>query len=242
MRMGVFRFMIQYCKQTHKKHQLVSNTLTTIALLGAGDVITQYIEKKDISSKTFRFEYSTLENIYGIASRNDNGSSRQISLASPVCNSDDKIGEDNEKDFWSEYDWKRSLKMAAVGIFLGPFSHKWYCFLDKIYPKKNTLNIVRKVFWDQAFAAPVCNITSIFVCLDFENNGIREAFDFFMDKFMLIYIYDCAIWPVAQILNFLYVSPVYRVLYVNTVSLLWNTVLSYLMFEEGEENLKIDND
>ena len=39
--------------------------------------------------------------------------------------------------------------------------------------------------------------------------------------------YDCSLWPAAQALNFLYVPPVYRVVYVNVVTVAWNVFLSY---------------
>ena len=38
---------------------------------------------------------------------------------------------------------------------------------------------------------------------------------------------DCAVWPPLQLINFLYVSPTYRVLYVNTTNVAWNIFLSY---------------
>ena len=37
---------------------------------------------------------------------------------------------------------------------------------------------------------------------------------------------DCAVWPPLMLINFLYVPPAYRVLYVNSATVAWNIFLS----------------
>ena len=38
---------------------------------------------------------------------------------------------------------------------------------------------------------------------------------------------DWIVWPPSQLINFLYVAPAYRMLYVSTVTVVWNVFMSY---------------
>jgi hypothetical protein len=100
----------QFCQKAYKKNMLVSNTLTTIALLGAGDTLTQYIEIKLLdSSKDLKKQFSE------IAATNMEFSSTNKMLI-PLSNKSictvKQLNQcyEEENCFMAKYDWKRTGK------------------------------------------------------------------------------------------------------------------------------------
>lgn len=61
-----------------------------------------------------------------------------------------------------------------------------------------------------------------------EGHSWSKSFKELNDKFVATFILDLAIWPAAQALNFYYVPPPLRLMYLNGVYLIWSVILSYL--------------
>ena len=61
-----------------------------------------------------------------------------------------------------------------------------------------------------------------------EGHSWKDSFRELKDKFVTTFILDLAIWPGAQALNFYYVPPPLRLMYLNGVYLMWSIILSYL--------------
>lgn len=51
--------------------------------------------------------------------------------------------------------------MFAIGFALGPMTHVWYGYLDRLFPGKTRGHIVRKILLDQMFGAPTFSFTFI---------------------------------------------------------------------------------
>lgn len=55
-----------------------------------------------------------------------------------------------------EVDWRRTVRMAILGMFMGPINHGWYRLLDRVLVGVATRTVFKKVLADQLVMAPVC--------------------------------------------------------------------------------------
>lgn len=53
-------------------------------------------------------------------------------------------------------DWARNLRMATLGLLMGPVNHYWYVALDFVMPGRAGKTVFKKVLADQLVMAPVC--------------------------------------------------------------------------------------
>jgi protein Mpv17 len=120
----------------------------------------------------------------------------------------------------------RTLRFFAVGLFCtGPLMHYWYRTLDATITISGTTGALAKLALDQTIFAPI--IISIF----FTSNGImsgntwRSIMPQLKEDLWPTLQTNWTVWPFAMLINFKFIPPAQRVLYVSSVSLLWNTYL-----------------
>ncbi|XP_032071068.1 mpv17-like protein 2 [Thamnophis elegans] len=128
------------------------------------------------------------------------------------------------------WDTDRTFHMLITGCSAGPLLHYWYLYLDKIIPRNEVQRfkvVITKVAVDQTIAPFFAGWYFIIMAL-LQGHRLADGIDEFRDKFWDYYLAELAVWPAAQMFNFLYLPSKYRVLFVNVITLGWNVYLSYL--------------
>jgi len=129
------------------------------------------------------------------------------------------------------YDWNRSGRMLLMGLFHGAPRHYFYVYLERVIPGKTVGSAAKKVFFDQTVLSVFIDTTFLYGISLMEGRTPTEAWHDLQSKFMHVYICDWLLWPPFQMLNFTLVPFRFRVLFVNMMNLLWNTILSYFQHQ-----------
>ncbi|XP_062611511.1 mpv17-like protein 2 [Saccostrea cucullata] len=123
----------------------------------------------------------------------------------------------------------RTGRMFLMGLMIGPFGHLWYSKLaDKLVLGSGPKVVLKKIGVDQIIFTP------FITCLFFggmgllEGRGINGALNEITTNFIAVYSVDCCVWPPAQYINFHFIPARFRSVYVSTMTLCWNTFLSYM--------------
>ncbi|CAM1310289.1 MPV17L2 (predicted) [Pycnogonum litorale] len=133
-----------------------------------------------------------------------------------------------QSNFTKPYDWRRTGSMAIVGVGLGALGHGWYAFLERRYPGIKAVTIAKKIGLELLMGIPI-NTTFIFCISRLEGLSNDKSIQEVKEKFPIMYLVECVAWPPIQFINFYFLHPRYRVLYVSSVMLFWDVFLSYII-------------
>ncbi len=140
----------------------------------------------------------------------------------------------------------RMLKMASVGIVLGPYVHLNMCVIIPYFwpDMNNTWDFILSVAYDVVISGGIFNY--IFFLFMFVQSIPKEEMNkktiwsilsdkILIDKFIEVEINDLKIWPFLVAFNFFFIPLKYRVLVDNFFCIFWNIYLSFIENNTSEK-------
>lgn len=131
-------------------------------------------------------------------------------------------------------DWSRNGKMFLVGALQGPLHHYFYGWLDRKFIGTSVKYTGIKILFDQTIMSPLCIVLFFYTAGWMYKQTTDECTQEIKSKFLTVLIADWMVWPFAQFINFYYLHPKYRVIYVNFVTMLYNVFLSYVKHTDSD--------
>uniref|UniRef100_A0A670K2F7 MPV17 mitochondrial inner membrane protein like 2 n=1 Tax=Podarcis muralis TaxID=64176 RepID=A0A670K2F7_PODMU len=123
---------------------------------------------------------------------------------------------------------KARAHMFAIGCSMGPL----YLWLNCTLPTK--------VFIDQIMASPALGVWYFLGMGSLAGQRLDQSWQELEDNFWEFYKMDWYVWPPVQLINFLLLPAAYWVLYMNVITLDWNTYLSYLKHRPKHPSLSVE--
>lgn len=128
------------------------------------------------------------------------------------------------------HDWQRTARFAIVGATLhGPFFHQGFKLIDRIFGTTmgNPVVAIKKSAFGHTFLFPtyLCAFSGYMGLL--EGKTPSESVQKIRHTFWPMCVGGTLFWPAANVVNFTYIPPANRMLYINCMGVLWNSFLSY---------------
>ena len=127
------------------------------------------------------------------------------------------------------YDVMRTIRMGSFGFLLhGTTGHYFYGMLDGKLPGTKPITVATKVAIDQTIWNPIFGL----MFFGYLNAMEGKSFDQYTEKIKAdlktAVMGSWAVWVPAHTINFAFVPPSQRLLYINTIQIGYNVFLSFL--------------
>uniref|UniRef100_A0A087X3F3 MPV17 mitochondrial inner membrane protein like 2 n=1 Tax=Poecilia formosa TaxID=48698 RepID=A0A087X3F3_POEFO len=139
-------------------------------------------------------------------------------------------------------DWKRTGKVLQLSTFCYPVINCIYLTAgasfatnDQTYANRLLCYCILGRLW----------LTLVWFCTGMDllqGRSLSDGWAEFRGKFWEFYKMDWCVWPAAQAINFYFLSPKFRVVYINFVTLGWDTYLSYLKHRDESRQVDLASD
>lgn len=242
----MFTLLSKYNAILQSKPLLVTSISTGVCY-GIGDYIAQTIEKNQCKREQIDLKRLGVFTVFGTVA----GGPIYYAWFSKIHNMPafiETIVKWNEKRTLTRH-FRKELNEHLLNNKISDMSMKTFRInykahfdtIQKPIIRSKTI-LVAKIYADQfvfSVLYPVFFMMTTGVMLDLINdpnernflgltNSVKKAWKNVKNKFIQIYVADCAIWPLVQMANFAFVPEHLQPIFVNIMNIGWNTFLSYV--------------
>jgi len=125
-------------------------------------------------------------------------------------------------------DWNRTLRMTANAALINTGLHFYFRWLDTRFIGTATQTVLKKLSVDQLLVAPTTLAFFMASGVYGKTLSVRDVQDKMNSDYFPTLQANWMVWPAANFINFKFIPPSYRILYVASLGVAWNAYLSYV--------------
>ena len=118
--------------------------------------------------------------------------------------------------------------MTCGGMFYGTCGHTFYSYIDRRFPGHSMSTIKYKLMIDASTCPPIA-FFGMNIVGKVEGHSFEYIWSNIKENFLYIMAFDAFFYLPIQVINFRFVSPRFRYIFVASTSLIYTTYLSYFL-------------
>mmetsp|Transcript_14369 Transcript_14369/g.30268 ORF Transcript_14369/g.30268 Transcript_14369/m.30268 type:complete len:189 (-) Transcript_14369:306-872(-) len=151
----------------------------------------------------------------------------------------DILAQNFVNDDGKPYDPMRTLRLGSFGFLIhGTTGHYFYGFLDSKLPGTKPATVATKVLIDQTMWNPIFGLIFFGYLNVTEGKSLEDYKNKIKADLKTAVMGSWAVWVPAHTINFAFVPPSQRLLYINSIQIGYNVFLSFLGNKKVESDEK----
>ena len=127
------------------------------------------------------------------------------------------------------YDVMRTIRLGSFGFLIhGTTGHYFYGFLDSKLPGTKPVTVASKVLIDQTMWNPIFGLMFFGYLNAVEGKSFEDYTNKLKADLKTAVMGSWAVWVPAHTINFAFIPPSQRLLYINSIQIGYNIFLSFL--------------
>lgn len=132
------------------------------------------------------------------------------------------------------HSWRRTFAISLLGLVLtGPALHAWYGVLNRRVVGR--FSLMKKLALDQLVFCPIFNVVFSIALPTLEGHRFVDNVELCKQKFWTVMKANWMLFPPAQVFNFSLVPLDLQPVFSNTVGLVWNILITYILHDDEDE-------